>query len=208
MKFTLLIILALCLPVLAEKPARPAPAANRPASPFFKPTGEPYELEKPFPGITAALVLSDQQKTAMTEAYQQTVRNPGLRGRISVLERNPDAPEAQRKAVRDEMEKARADLRQRIATILTPEQSALAIKIQDAAVAAEHEANDIFRAEFEAAKIDPAKLSEIRAKARTEAEDLLVQKLEKFLTPAQMQAIQKSAGELRAADDLSRKALR
>src|SRR3954464_14812896 len=116
MKYALFIIAALCLPSMAAKPAKPAP--QRPASPFFKPTGEPFELEKPFPGITAALMLTDQQKTALRQAHQQTVRNPDLRNKISALEIKPDATEAERNAVRTEMEKARVELRQRIAAIL------------------------------------------------------------------------------------------
>ncbi|HEV8604169.1 MAG TPA: hypothetical protein VGQ99_02310 [Tepidisphaeraceae bacterium] len=201
--YTFILLAALCLPSIAAKPPKPLPL--QPPIPFFKTTGEPFELEKPFPGITAALMLTDQQKTALSQAHQQTVRNPDLRNKISALELKADSTQAQRETVRREMKEARAQLRQRVAAILTPEQSTLASKIQDAAIAAEHEANDIFRADFEAAKADPRKSSEVREKSRVEAEDLLVQKLEKFLTPAQMQAIQQSATDLRAAEGPARK---
>ena len=183
---------------IAAKPAKPAPP--RPAPAFFKSTGEPFELEKPFPGITAALMLTDQQKAALSEAHRQTVRQPELRNKITALELKPDATDAEREAVARQMRQAQAELRKRVAAILSPEQRALAEKIQNAAIEAEHEAHEVFDAEFEAARKDGAS-KELREKARVEAEDLLVQKLEKFLTAAQMQAIQRSATEQREAGE-------
>jgi hypothetical protein len=197
---TIALIAALCTAAIAAKPAKTA--SLRPAPVFFKSTGEPFELEKPFPGVTAALMLSDQQKMALSEAHQQTVRKPELRNKISALEAKADPTEAEREAVRKEQHAAQVELRKRINAILSAEQKALAEKIQDAAIEAEHEANDFFEAEFDAARDDLGKAGDVRKKARVEAEDLLVQKLEKFLTPAQMQAIQKSAMEQRAAEEV------
>jgi len=184
-----------------QKPLAPAPA-------FFKTTGEPFELEKPFPGITAALMLSDEQKIALSEAHRQTVRNPELRNKISALELKGKATEAERETVRKELETAQAALRQRVEAILTPEQKTLAGKIEVVVTDAEHEANQIFEGEFAAAKDDAGKTTEIRDKARVEAEDLIVQKLEKFLTPAQMQAMQQAATQQRAALEERKKKLR
>ncbi len=170
-----------------------------PATPFFKTTGEPFELEKPFPGITAALMLSEAQKTALKEAHQQTVRKPQLRQKISALEVKENPAEAEREVIRAEMAEARIELRRRVDAILKAEQKELVTKIQDAAIEAEHEANHIFDPEFKAAEGDEGKFRDVREKARVEAEDLLVQKIEKFLTPGQMQAVQLAATEQRAA---------
>jgi hypothetical protein len=198
-----IVIAALCLASLAAKPAKSPPLT--PAPVFFKPTGEPFELEKPFPGVTAALTLSDEQKIALQQAHGQTVRNPQLRNQISGLERKDNPTDAERRSVATQMDEARVELRKRVEAILSPQQRELAEKIHDAAVAAEHEANEIFDAELDAARNDPAKAGDVRKKAWVEAEDLLVQKLEKFLTPAQMQAIQRSAAEQRAARETAPK---
>ena len=198
-----MVIAAVCLSSIAAKPAKSPPL--RPAPVFFKPTGEPFELEKPFPGVTAALMLSDEQKIALQQAHQQTVRHPDLRNKISAMELKGKPTEAERQAIEKQMQEARVELRKRVEAILSPQQRALAEKIQDAAVEAEHEANEVFDAEFEAARKDPANTKDLRDKARVEAEDLLVQKLEKFLTPAQMQAIERSATEQRAAQEAALK---
>jgi Spy/CpxP family protein refolding chaperone len=185
---------AICLVCIAAKPLKPA---SPPATPFFKTTGEPFELEKPFPGVTAALMLSDEQKSALSQAHQETVRNPKIRNKISALEVKKQPDPAEREAIRKEMDEARLELRQRVDAILTPQQKELVNKIQDAATEAEHEANEFFDPEFREAKGEE-NLRDVREKARVEAEDILVQKLEKFLTPAQMQAIQQAATEQRA----------
>jgi hypothetical protein len=198
-----LFIAALCFASIAARPDKAPPL--RPPPPFFKTTGEPFDLEKPFPGITAALLLSNQQKTALIQAHQQTVRNPDLRNKMSAIKTSDNATPAPHKELRRQVDEARAELRDRVEAILTPQQRTLAIKIENAAIEAEHEANKIFDAEFDAAKGDPGKLADVREKARVEAEDMLVQKLEKFLTPAQMQAIQQSATAQRAAAELAPK---
>jgi Spy/CpxP family protein refolding chaperone len=199
-----MMVAALCLACVAAPPQKSSP----PAAVFFKATGEPFELEKPFPGITAALMLTNEQKIALSEAHRQTVRNPELRNKIAALKSKDNPIEAQREAVRKELESAQAALRARVDAILTPEQKTLAAKIEVAVIDAEHEANQIFEGELAAAKDDPLKTTEVREKARVEAEDLIVQKLEKFLTPTQMQAMQQAATQQRAALEERKKKLR
>jgi hypothetical protein len=48
-------------------------------------------------------------------------------------------------------------------------------------------------------------MQDLREKMRVEAEDLLVQKLEKIMTPEQMQAIAKAATEQREIQEKERK---
>src|SRR5688500_14998213 len=105
----IIVALGICLLSIAAEPLQSPP--QPPATPFFNTTGEPFELEKPFPGITAALMLSDEQMAALREAHRQTVRKRQLRQKISALEANSNPPEIDRHVVLSELEEARVELR-------------------------------------------------------------------------------------------------
>ena len=167
--------------------------------------GQPFALERTFPGITAAFMFTQEQKTALNDAYHQTVASPQIRAQGSSIKNNPAATDADREAAAKQLDDARAELQKRAEMILTPEQKALIPKIQDAAVEAQKGAREAFSAEFGAAKGDQAKADDLREKVRVEAEDQFVQQLEKFLTPAQMEAVRQAAVQQREAEEQARK---
>jgi Spy/CpxP family protein refolding chaperone len=209
MKFICRCIVAIALLSAFSIPTFAAKPKKMPSLPsgelFFTMKGQPYAMERNFPGITAALMLSEDQKAALSEAQTETIASPELRQKRAATKEKNNGTDEQREAVRREIEEARAKLSERVAAILTPEQKALVEKIQAAAMQAQLEARTTFEAEFNGAKGDKARQEELREKMRVEAEDLLVQKLEKILTPEQMQAVQKAAMEQRANEEAARK---
>jgi hypothetical protein len=192
----------ICLASLAAKTKSPGlPQGDT----FFTMKGQPYALERTFPGIVAAFMFSEDQKMALNEEYQETVADPQLREKGASLKNNPAATDAEREEMRKQQNEARAELQKRAEMILTPEQKALIPKIQDAANQALKGAREAFAADLGAAKGDKAKSKDLDEKIRVEAEDLFVQQLEKFLTPAQMEAVRQAAIAQREADERARK---
>src|SRR5436190_23867911 len=136
----------ICLCVIAAKPAK-APSLP-PGDIFFTMKDRPFALERMFPGITAAFMFTDDQKSALNEAYQQAVGSPEVRAKGSSLKNNPAATDADRETVQRQLDDARSELQKRVAAILTPEQKALIPKIQDAASEAQKSAREAFSADF------------------------------------------------------------
>src|SRR4051812_22331405 len=143
LKPTLLAIFVIAL--IAAKTKSPS---LPPGDMFFTMKGQPFALERMFPGLSAALMLSDDQKIALNEAYQQTVAAPALREKASALKGNKGASDADRQAVKSEMDSARIELQKRVSTILTPDQKELIARIQAAAEQAQKAARESLSAEF------------------------------------------------------------
>jgi len=194
----------LCVLMIAAK-APKAPSLP-PGDMFFTMKDRPFALERMFPGIIAAFMFSEEQKTALNEAYEQTVGSPEVRAKGSSLKNNPAATDADRDAVQRQMDDARAELQKGVDRILMPEQKALIPKIQDAAMEALREAREALGPEFTAAgKGNKEKTAELQQKVRVEAEDIFEQKLEKILSPAQMEAVRQAATQQRQAEEQGRK---
>ncbi|HEV8292903.1 MAG TPA: hypothetical protein VGP94_13305 [Tepidisphaeraceae bacterium] len=197
------IVAMLCAALLAAKPAK-APSLP-PGDIFFTMKGQPYALERTFPGITAAFMFTEEQKSALNEIYQETVGAPDIRDQGASLKKN-GASDADRDAFRKLMDDARAELQKEAQKILTPEQKALIPKIQDAATEALREAREALAPEFTAAgKGNKDKTAELNQRVRVEAEDIFSQKLQKILTAAQMEAVRQAATQQREAEEQARK---
>src|SRR6185295_8293303 len=169
-------LLVVCVLMLVAAKQAKAPSLP-PGDVFFTMKGQPFALERMFPGVCGALMLSDEQKMALNEAYQQTVASPQLREKGAALKGNAAATDADRDAVRSEMVTARGELQKRVGAILTPDQKELITKIQAAAEAAQKSAREALQPEFVAAGkgASPEKAKELRGKMRVEAEDQFAQ---------------------------------
>jgi len=193
-------VCAFCLLMIAAKGTK-APSLP-PGDMFFTMKGQPYALERTFPGVTAAFLFTDDQKNALNEAYEQTVGSPDVRSKGASLKNNPAATDADREALHRQVEDARAELQKRVDKILMPEQKALIPKIQDAATEAFREAREALGPEFTAAgKGNNEKTAELQQRVRVEAEDIFAQKLEKILTATQMEAVRQAAEDQQKADE-------
>ena len=94
------------------------------------------------PGLTAALLLSEEQQDKLNEARQETIYSPALSEQARRLKTEPNLPEADREAVRKLMEEAREALKVRVGSILRVEQKEFIAKAaveRDAAAAAVRE---------------------------------------------------------------------
>src|SRR2546422_2351578 len=97
-----IVLAALCVALVAAKAAK-APSLP-PGEMFFTMKGQPFALERMFPAITAAFMFSDEQKTALHEAYGQTVGSAAIRAKGASLKNNPAATDADRDAARAQLE--------------------------------------------------------------------------------------------------------
>src|SRR5215212_1125877 len=122
----------LCLICVALLAAKPKTVGLPPGDMFFTMKGQPYALERTFPGITAAFMFTDDQKRDLNDAYYETVGAPDIREQGASL-KGKAASDAERESYRKLMEDARAELAKDVAKILTAEQKALIPKIQEAA---------------------------------------------------------------------------
>ena len=174
-----------------------------PGDMFFTMKGQPYALERTFPGIVAAFMFTEDQKTDLNDSYYQTVGDPVIREQGASLKQK-EASDAERQTYRKLMEDARAEMKKEMEAILTPEQKALIPKIQAAAEDAQKKAREAFAADL-GIKGEKSRSPELQEKIRIEAEDIFVQELEKFLTPAQMEAVRQAAVAQKEADEAARK---
>jgi len=92
-----IVVLSLALPAIGQD-KKPGDA---PGELFFTGKGQtPLALERIYPGITAALNLTDEQKTALREAMERTIHDPALREAGQKLKSDPAAAtEADRASV-------------------------------------------------------------------------------------------------------------
>lgn len=195
--------IGLCLVCVALLAAKGKTPGLPPGDMFFTAKGRPYALERTFPGIVAAFMFTEDQKSALNDAYYETVGAPDIREQGASL-KSKGASDAERESYRKLMEDARAELDKEVTRILTPEQKALIPKIQAAAEEAQKKAREALAADL-GIKGEKSNTPEMQEKLRVEAEDNFVQELEKFLTPAQMEAVRQAAVAQKDADEQARK---
>jgi hypothetical protein len=148
-------------------------------------------------------MVSEAQKSDLNDAYYETVGSPDVREQ-GVSLKQKGASDAERETYRKMMEDARAELKKDVEKILTPEQKALIPKIQAAAEEAQKKAREALAPEL-GVKGEKSRTPELQEKLRVEAEDMFVQELEKFLTPAQMEAVRQAAVAQKEAEEAARK---
>ena len=124
--------IAICLFSIALLAAKAKTPGLPPGDMFFTMKGQPYALERTFPGIVAAFMFSEAQKADLNDAYYETVGSPDVREQ-GVSLKQKGASDAERETYRKMMEDARAEMKKDVEKILTPEQKALIPKIQAAA---------------------------------------------------------------------------
>src|SRR3954454_1188519 len=75
--FSAAALLCFATSLIVAKPAK-TPSLP-PGDIFFTMKGQPFALERTFPGIMAAFMFTDDQRMALNEEYQETVADPQLR---------------------------------------------------------------------------------------------------------------------------------
>ena len=157
---------------------------------FFTAKGQhPFALQRVHPGITAALMLSDQQKIALFEALQQTTNSPEVRAAGAALKNNPDATDADRAKAQKVRDDARAQLKEAIDKTLTADQKALIVKIQAAFDESQKAAAEELKPEFAQAKANREPAAKLNERMQEELREQLTQRLDKVLDAEQKAAV-------------------
>ena len=174
--------------------AKDKPLADIPGDLFFTIKGQqPFALERLHPGIVAALMLTDQQKSALQKALDQTIRNPELRAAGQALKNNPSATDADRAKAQQATQNARAQLKEAVEKTLTADQKALVAKIQAAFDESQKAAATALQAEFGQAKGNAEQTAKLRERSQDELREQLSQRLGKILDAEQKSAVQAAA---------------
>jgi hypothetical protein len=166
--------------------------------------GQPFALEQTVPGIQGALALTDEQKTKISAAADQTIHSEKVRAAMATVKLDPNATEAQKEEAKRVLAEARAKLRDLTTQVLTPEQKSLLPRISEAVAEARKQAAAAMETELIAGKGDPAKAAELQKQLRQKTSEAVQAGLEKLLTPAQLAAYKKAAEAQVAAEKLGK----
>jgi len=196
---------ALALPFAAWAQKDKSPSLP-PGDMFFTGKGDqPVSLERTFPGIAGALMLTDEQKQKLHSAKEETMGSAAVREAAQTLKTNPNATDTEKTAARKTIDEARTRMQKEVAEILTPDQKRLVEKINTVAAEARRSAAEKYEAEYAAAKGNEAQLAEINKKIQEEARDEFGRKMNNILTPEQKDSWQKAAAAQKAAEENSDK---
>lgn len=170
---------------------------------FFTSKGsQPLALEKVYPGITAALMLTDEQKQAIARAQQETVLHPDVRA--AGQKAKGEATDAEREQARKAISDARQKLREAVDDILTLEQKGLVAAIQKAYEESLQAAREALGPDANPGKGDREKAAAASARMLELVREEMSRRLEKILTPEQRAAVERAALTQLAAEEAAR----
>ena len=174
-----------------------------PGDMFFTGKGDqPVALERTFPGIAGAMMLTDEQKQKLHSVKEEIMGRAAVREAAQTLKTNPNATDAEKTAARKTIDEARTRMQKEVAEILTPDQKRLVEKINIAAAEAQRSAAEKYEAEYASAKGNEAQLAEINKKIQDEAREEFSRKMNNILTPEQKESWQKAAAAQKVAEAL------
>ncbi|HYE17205.1 MAG TPA: hypothetical protein VEA69_02115 [Tepidisphaeraceae bacterium] len=178
----LIVVSSLVIPAFAQE--KPKQIGELPGGLFFTNKGMPFPLERVCPGITAALRLTDDQKSALADAQQQTMMSPAVR-EVAQKAKGDGATGADRAAAQKASADARASLKAAVDKVLTDDQKALIARIQAAFEESQKAAMEGLEAEFGGAKGNPDRQAELRKRMEQDLRVELATRLDKILDAAQ-----------------------
>lgn len=148
-----------------------------------------------FPGLNAALQLTDAQKQQIAAARDEMANDEGVKATRGLSKNDPNVTDEQREKARAAVAAAAARMRERVATILTPEQKTLIEKINAAWAAAGEATGIIYSEKFASVKGDEAARRRVQEEKAQDLEDQFLHKLDGILTPAQREAMTRAGEE-------------
>src|SRR5262249_21646203 len=108
------------------------------------------------PGLNAILQLTPAQVEQIATARNEVNGDEAVKAARSVSKNDPSVTQEQRDKARAVVEAASAKLRERVAGILTPEQTALIAKVNGAYQTSMEEIGTVYEEKFASVKADPA----------------------------------------------------
>lgn len=167
----------------------------------FEINGKTLPLEKSFPGITAALLLTEDQKRQIYRGQLETVQSEAVRNAGATLKSDPALKAKQRAQAEQVISRARQELLAKVDSILTGDQRSLVKRLSGTAAKAQLAVSEKFRDERIAAKGNQAKSDEVQRRMReplvTEFRSLAAE----FLSPEQLAAFEKTNAAQKAAEE-------
>lgn len=149
------------------------------------------------PGLNAALLLTESQKEQLAAARAEMMNDEGAKAARGLSKSDPNVTQEQRDKARAAVDAATAKMRERVATILTPEQKALIEKINAAYAAAQEDTGIIYAEKFASPsiKLDPEARRRLQAEKSQDTEEGFLHKLDTILSPEQKAAMTRAAEE-------------
>ncbi|GDY21099.1 hypothetical protein LBMAG56_24450 [Verrucomicrobiota bacterium] len=144
------------------------------------------------PGLTAALLLTDEQQDKLNEARQETIYDPALNEQTRRLKGDPNLPEAERDAIRKRAEDAREALKARVNSILMVEQKEFIAKAATERDAAAATVRERMQDKFAAAK-GKGESALVQREYQEAVAAEFVRRLEAIMTPVQQAAMRRRA---------------
>lgn len=147
------------------------------------------------PGLNAILQLTPEQQEQIAAARNEMANDEALKAARSISKSDPSVTQEQRDKARAAVDAANARLREKIASILTPDQKALIAKVNAAYQATIDEIGTVYEEKFASIKADPAARQRVQEEKSQDTEDHFLHKLDTLLTPAQKDAMTRAAEE-------------
>jgi hypothetical protein len=165
----------------------------------FTMKGNPAALERTFPGINAALLLSEEQMKKLHAARAETIGSDAAKEAGKLLKSDPNATEAQREAAKKTLNELRSELQNKVRVVLTADQQTLVQKLNDTSIEIHKKVREALEAEFSAAKGNDEAQKEVYEKYRKQLQDEFNTQIIQVLSPAQLEAVKKAAEAQKAA---------
>jgi hypothetical protein len=145
------------------------------------------------PGLNAVLELTSAQQEQIANARNEIANDDAVKAARSISKNDPSATQEQRDKARAVVEAASKKLRERVASILTPNQTALVAKINGAYQDTLDEIGTVYEEKYAAVKNDDAARRRLQDEKNQDVEDHFLHKLDTLLTPAQKDAMTHAA---------------
>jgi Spy/CpxP family protein refolding chaperone len=147
------------------------------------------------PGLNAVLQLTDAQREQIAAARDEMANNEEVKAARGISKSDPSVTAEQRDKARAAIEAATTRLREKVATILTPEQKELIEKINAAYAAAVEDTGIVYADKFASVKADEAARRRIQDEKNQDIEEQFFHKLDGILTASQREAMSRAAEE-------------
>jgi hypothetical protein len=161
----------------------------------------PYALERDYPGINGALLLTEEQKQKIHAAWEKTIGSPEAKAAGMLLKSDPSATEAQKEAARKVLQDVRTRLNEQVGSVLSHPQKVLVEKINAVVVELQNAVLEDFIPQFAAAKGNDAQTKEVQKQFREKLQAEFPRKLESILSPEQKAGFEKAAAAQKAAEE-------
>lgn len=151
-------------------------------------------------GLNAVLMLTDEQKQLLVAARQETVASDTVVAAGRKVKGDPNATEADRQAARRLAEEAQGSFERRVATILTPAQKEMVLRLQVLYRQAQETTSSEYAPKLVQAKGNEAETLRLRQEARAALDADFARRVNEIVTVEQRSALEAAAAQERQRD--------